>query len=406
MSIRAALLTQLLTVWAVVGIAATPPQKSGSARVVRVYGAGGSSELLDLSGDGSLLLAQQEQTNRCSNGNLPCRVAKLDVYDTNTGQRIGELVTQAEGWNYFSAARFASGRTVLAIQNGPGPDRTKIEWNPFTGEKRTSLLVTNKTDSAICLMDDGSVLQLSSEKGRPQLNLLADESGRATISQPDVLLQTDMNFDCRGWRSERNFLLEGAESDNKVRLYWISASANVPYRACWTQSDEQLYGHAVSPDGSLVIAITGTGNVDGGVIGAKDHLFLNVIRAGTGETLRKLELQFPNKPEMRAPLLAPKNKYLANALLASVFAKRVAASPDNTKVAIAYGIRTGDIYSNAVGYFDLFTPGRTATGNIEGGRFPQWHLAVPALRRHGSDQVGAGPRRVLQPGLPKHLRWF
>jgi len=359
MRVQLALLTQLPTVWTVVGTAATPSQESGSVRLIRTYGEGKTSsysELLDLSNDGGLLLSNEVRFGRCPNGKPYCRFQKLVVHDTKTGQRIGELPSQAGGMEHFLPARFGSGRTVL-----PLGAEGRIEWNPFTGEIRTVPL--KRRGSRFCLMDDGRVLALSEGKSRDQLNLISEQAGSTTLSNPDSVhgRGPERDFDCRGWSSGQSFLFQGSESDRRLRLYWISASPNVPYRACWTQPDRYLYGYAVSPDGTLAVAITGSDDGDKdevdtwNVISPKQRIFLNVIQAGTCENLLRTELQFPHEPKVRATLLAPKNKYYANALLSDALAKRVAVSPDNTMVAISYGIRTGGVYSSAVGYFGIYS---------------------------------------------------
>src|SRR5712691_8415586 len=117
-------------------------------------------------------------------------------------------------------------------------------------------------------------------------------------------------------------------------LFRISTNPGVPYAFCPFMEGESIHGYAISPDGSLIAVITGIGERDIGdeVQGPGHRVFLNVLDAAGCKLLRRVELAFPEKPRKRAPLLAPKNKYFAGARLAGAF-KRIAISPDNTKLA-------------------------------------------------------------------------
>lgn len=166
-----------------------------------------------------------------------------------------------------------------------------------------------------------------------------------------------MGFDCRGWRARGRVVLEAAGVGQGARLDWFVSGRQEASPRRWSQPGEALYGHAVSEDGSVVVAITGRGEAgsDGEAIGLGHRISLHVIRDGELEREERFTLEFPHRPEIRAPLFAPKNKYVARGLLRSVLAKRIAVSPDKRLVAVAYGIRTGDIHSDSVGYFGIYS---------------------------------------------------
>ncbi len=121
---------------------------------------------------------------------------------------------------------------------------------------------------------------------------------------------------------------------------------------------ERVFNHTVSPDGSVVAAVTGsTGAVgfDADVMGPDYKTTRHVLSASKCEVLRTFEPVFPERVRVKAPLLAPKNKYWENARLFRVFAQALAISPDNTKLAIGYGVRTDGTYSDAIAYFGLYS---------------------------------------------------
>jgi hypothetical protein len=189
----------------------------------------------------------------------------------------------------------------------------------------------------------------SGEHRQATLNVIDRSQRVLEPSQPKLLGLNDSAFDCRNWRSSATYLLEGTQGNGDVegvRFFQVSTNPPVPYRLCEFVPTEQIHGHAVSPDGSIAVVITGVGDTGGSgdVMGPDYRVFL-----------RRVELAFPEKPRERTPLLAPKNKYFAGARLAGVFAKRLAVSPDNTKLVIAYGVRTGDLHSNAVAFFGIYS---------------------------------------------------
>ncbi len=84
-------------------------------------------------------------------------------------------------------------------------------------------------------------------------------------------------------------------------------------------------------------------------------VFLELREAAPNCSLRRLELQFPEQPKHDRPLLNPKNAYWANARLRRDFAKPISISPDNQTIALGYGIRTGDMYSDSVAQFAIYS---------------------------------------------------
>lgn len=81
--------------------------------------------------------------------------------------------------------------------------------------------------------------------------------------------------------------------------------------------------------------------------------YLTMLRLPDCELLSRRELQFPERTERRAPLLAPKNAYWANARLGGGW--HIAVSPDNKLLALGYGVRKDGRYSDGEAYFSVYS---------------------------------------------------
>jgi hypothetical protein len=182
-------------------------------------------------------------------------------------------------------------------------------------------------------------------------------------------------FACKAWRSGQSFLLEDADSGKLgdpsgfgKSLTWFSIEAGTPSRLCHAFEDQDINGYAISPDTSRIAVITS-------VKADPDYpAFLTVLDGSSCAELSRFKLEFPEKPRSRAPLLAPSKKYFDNVPFPAQFARQIAISPDNTKLALAYGISKGisglaffGVYSMGDGHRmatfkgDTYTPSLLAT---------------------------------------------
>lgn len=332
-------------------------------RLVRLYDvdAGGP---VDLSPDGALLLTRMSATVKCPDGKPYCHAEKLFAFETKTGKRIAELTTGVQESPWFAAVGFVDMQSVSLVQAGYKTTSTWIRWNPMAGTRHESPLPADERIVPVCSLDARRLLLLRrsgpNERSRLTLQVL-DRGNRFTdLLQPDLMgaLDFDSNFNCRSWRRGDRFLLEGTEGEGNVRpvrRFLVSTAASVPYEISRFETNERVHGHAFSPDGSLVVIITGDGPVLDGIMGPGYRVFANILRGEDGTLLRRMELVFPEKPVERRPLLAPANKYLAHGRFAGDFAKRITISPNNAMLAIAYSVRTGDLYSNADAFFGVYS---------------------------------------------------
>ena len=237
-------------------------------------------------------------------------------------------------------------------------------WNPVTGIRDESQFQFDDEITPVCSLDDRRMLSVrrpvSTAKSRLTLQVLDRENRITKPLQPDLIgsLDFDSTFSCRSWRRGDRFLLEGTEGEGEtlpVRRFLVSTTPSVPYQVLCLETDDRTHGYAFSPDGSLLVVITGNGPVLDGIMGPEYKVFANVLRANDNNLLRRFEMPFPEKPVERSPLLPPKNKYLAGGRFEDDFAKRVTVSADNTKLAVAYSVRTGDLYSNADAFFGVYS---------------------------------------------------
>jgi hypothetical protein len=339
-----------------VGIAASVvPAPRESVKLTRVYGATGLSRgLFDLSRDGKKLLLATHQDSRCPDGRRGCSMKKLVVSDTTTGETLGEWASPGEITDSIVAAQFAADGKVLAI-HGLWPNWVKVEWDPLSGKKLAEPRTGSAGTSPVCFTREGRELESRSDQGALLLSVPGESPAPGVRWYPPVRLFH--RFDCHGWRSGSSLMLEQAQKGRPPRLEWMSVWAGET-RGCAIQFDEPLHGYAVAPDGSIAVAVTGKTvsgpNDDRDVFAAEGHFSLKVIQRGSCDVAATRTLQFSNKPEERKQF-GRKDSHLANGFLKDWFARSVAVSPDNTKVAIAYGVRTGDLYSDALAYFEVFS---------------------------------------------------
>jgi hypothetical protein len=113
---------------------------------------------------------------------------------------------------------------------------------------------------------------------------------------------------------------------------------------------ERIHGYAVSPDTALLAVMTGTGDLPVGGVGYR--AFLNVWDGKNCEALRRLPLQFPEKPSWTAPPSYPERKRPNNVPFFHQFATHIAISPDNSKLALAYGLYRDP---DGIAFFGLYS---------------------------------------------------
>lgn len=344
------------------GLQAQAPGQSGP-RLVRHYKAG-ASELLGLSSDGQFLLTRGVGRQRpCAAGNddknkngnnraTKCRQPVLAVYKARTGERVAELEGREDSW--FSAAAFAQNSHVVSvIESSHSMDTEGITWDPLLrkAERQRLPLPAVSTEGPACLVADGSWLVALPAAG-----------WKMALARQDAVLVLEQaprtgplsSFDCGSRIHGRSFLLPDA-SGRRTVLRWISMDSKPP--ALCRQFSEEIFNSAISPDGSLIVVVTGT--VAPEALGSdvlepgRHTTSVQVLSGSTCELLHSFALQFPEQPRLKVPLLGP--KYWANARLRNGFALKLAVSPDNTKVALGYGVRSGHAFSNATAYFGIYS---------------------------------------------------
>ncbi len=152
---------------------------------------------------------------------------------------------------------------------------------------------------------------------------------------------------------------------------------------------EIIRGLTVSPDLSLLAIVTTSRDIyEDRQYQPINKVFLNVLQAKDCKLLRRLILPFPDiKPVWRAPLLAPNNKYLDNELFKDQLASSMAISPDNTKLALAYGV-----YKSSDGIaFGLFLS--LTVDDLQ----PCAEMCIEVVFCRGLRKISFGPPWLLSP---------
>jgi hypothetical protein len=129
---------------------------------------------------------------------------------------------------------------------------------------------------------------------------------------------------------------------------------------------------------------------------------LTVLKSEDFKIMSKFVLPFPDvKPVWHAPLLAPKNKYLYNHFFPDQLASSIAISPDNSKLAFAYGVYRDP---DGIAYWGLFslTDGRriaTLRGDVYRGGLLQGlmndQLWAPMAPINGAMRFSADSRTLF-----------
>ena len=379
-----------------------------SAKLIRVFEP--ASDLADISDDGKLILAVETQKRKCADKKNVCLSEVLVVYETSTGKKLGELENRDKKWGLFSAASFVREDIVGAFENSRS---VWIEWNFENGLIQEKKILFEPESQVVCFTSDKRLLLKKRVGPLEKLSTLDPVSLSAESIQQSVL--PIGHFDCKGWKRASSYLLETETEKHRISLSLISSKPEVLSQGCQIVPNEETYNHTVSPDGSIIAIITGIGGqgtVMDDVLGPEDKTFLNLFDGSTCGRNKRFELQFPEQPKLKAPLLAPKNKYYANARLKTMFAKRLAISPDNSKLAIGYGIRTGGIYSDSIAYYGIYSMQdghRIITLKADSYKFsnwealfsdmaPMWWAPLDGILRFGPDskKLFAGSKRIWQ----------
>jgi hypothetical protein len=170
---------------------------------------------------------------------------------------------------------------------------------------------------------------------------------------------------CREVLTKDALLIRGQSRDFNRRtasaLFRLSLQSAEADRDC-TVADATLHAHAVSPDGTFAAVITSSGPDADDKTPPIAKVFLTILKLPDCQVSSRQELDFPERPQRRAPLFAPSRPYWAGARFGDEW--RVAISPGNSELAIGYGVLTGDPYSDAwavYGLYSLPTAQRLAT---------------------------------------------
>lgn len=194
------------------------------------------------------------------------------------------MATAGRGWAYFTAAGFVSHHVVGLVQAGPGTDRTWTEWKPIDGTRHQFSLPADDNLNPICVPRTNKVLSVRQPRARenrqPTLNITDRSQKVLELSQPTLLGLFATSFDGKNWKSGNSYLIEGVEGHKEIediKLFRISTNPAIPYTICAVPSGKRTHGHAASPDGSLIVVITGAGDLVDGVQGLGYRLFLDVL---------------------------------------------------------------------------------------------------------------------------------
>jgi len=142
-------------------------------------------------------------------------------------------------------------------------------------------------------------------------------------------------------------------------LVWTPSASNDAPRLCREFPGERIHGYAVSPDGSLIAVVTTPrGKPFNGLLLPDSRAFLHVLSGAQCTAVKQLELTFPDDPHP--------------ALYAGDFARHVAISPDLSKIAVAYGVRSRTDGLAFFGIYSLADGRRLATFKGDAFRGGYW----------------------------------
>jgi len=322
-----------------------------------------SARPVDLSSDGRYILTIGERKNPERSG---ARLSVLAVYETEKGNNVGKPVIEAEG--SFITAIFDDSRRVLALKmqlTKPRPSYALLEWDFVSerlGERPVQLAFTPQ-----CILNNrqfaGIVPDRNTPKGRvPQELLTVSEENSLRILRQPSAIPSDYPYprfhspsallgdNCSAWRWKDNILLANTSPGD---LHWISFQPDKDPIRCHSFPGEIICGHAVSPDGSLIAVVTIDRDLDKLTrVAEVPPVFLNLLRAETCKPMGRTLLHFPEKPAWRRSAPLSRKKSIDNGLFLHQLASRIAISPDNKKLALAYGIFKS---SDGDAYFGLYS---------------------------------------------------
>lgn len=374
---------------------------------------------VDLSSDGRFILTIGERKNPELRG---ARLSVLAVYETNTGKIVGKPVVEAE--RKFTAAIFDGSQRVLALETQYiysllSKPAVLLEWDLVSGKLSELPVKLDRNFKPACILNKNQFLGFVFERGDVAQELLtvAEDNGVRILHQPSKASSNTkwpkfhepfplLGDNCSAWRSGESILLANT---NPGDLDWVSLQPDKNPIRCHSFPGEFICGQAVSPDGSFVAVVTIDRDLDKlAAVAEVPPVFLNVLQAQACKPVSRSLLEFPERPVWRSYLFSRK-KYLDNRLFLQQLASRMAISPDNTKLALAYGIYKS---SDGDAYFGLYalSDGRrlaTLRGNKNRGGFLHgilsdeiWASSAPIsgmLRfSHDSRRLYAGSKGVFQ----------
>lgn len=358
--------------------------------------------LVELSEDGHLILTTSLRLVKCADEKHTCYSEVLTVYDSTSRKSVGELISTKPPCygvaNRFLTAGFVRQGEVRAVESACDSQRNSwsyalLTWDPISRSERRSPIDFPKDFSYQCRVDEERLLGLGELEVWPPytygkkydpanrvphyvrrpLKIIAPGAQAETIAviedSPFVL---NDSFKCKAWRSGSLYLIEDVRASEELEdrglgksLAWFNTEPGARSRSCYTFEGERIHGYSISPDSSRIAVITSLRDAP------TYRTFLTVLDGGTCGQLSRFDLEFPEKPRSRAPLLAPSKKYLDNVPFRDQFARSIAISADNTLVAVAYGISKGisglaffGVYSMSDGHRMATLKGDTFTPNL------------------------------------------
>jgi hypothetical protein len=344
--------------------------------------------LVEVSRDGRWILTSSFREIECLHGQQHCFSDVLTVYDNANRKPTGEILLRKPSQrgipNRFLSPEFTDAPNVRAIESTwddqqRGNAYAILRWDPILKSEERRAVTFPKDFWYKCFVDDTSLLGVAGKLFSPPYTYIK-RNGQEYVNPNDPvnrlrhreiwplevvtpgspprtvgaltdppLASIAYGHPWTAWRLRDSFLLEDTESDDGhfgKSLSWFTPQSGAAPRLCHSFGDERIRGYALSPDRSRIAVIT-TRKGD-----PQDRAYLNVLAAASCAQLNRFELEFPEKPQTRSPLLAPSVKYLDNIPFPDQFARSVAISPDNALLAVAYGIKKR---SSGLAFFGVYS---------------------------------------------------
>lgn len=357
------------------------PAPAGKAILVHDYKEH-DNQLVDISPDGTLMLVETRKPcpRELPTSHLFCTV--FVVYDVNTGKRVGDLALDDI---QNGQASFEKNNRIIIFERG---SNSVLEWDPISGNKLTlpsDVKESIKTTGTgvLCSVGDGRFLAIASQKVQPDLTIetlkkastaeltalrktpccrytleTLDATGLHELQQPAFhdhpndfgSLTQAISDNCHSWKAGSAFLIPyhddeydtsvpGYSRKRETNLVWVSSDAAVPSRLCRSFTSEFVYGHTISPDGSIIVVVTSEMDL----LGLRDRpieAFLNVLDAATCSTLKRWLLAFPDGEPGGG----------------GQFARQMAISPNKGLLALSFGRFNDNFFnSSARTFFALYS---------------------------------------------------